>query len=51
MNHSPWVTDGGTNVVSILANGSMKPVARSEGELRQDIEDLTNAVIGALNLR
>jgi hypothetical protein len=48
--HSPWVTDGGTEVASVLANGSMKVVPRTDVELRQDIEDLVTAVIGAADL-
>lgn len=51
VNHSPWVTDGGKEVVSVLANGSMKAVPRGEAELRQDIDDLTAAVISAIELR
>ena len=51
MIHSPWVTDGGKEVVSVLANGSMKAVPRGEAELRQDIDDLTGAVISAIELR
>jgi hypothetical protein len=49
--HSPWVTDGGKEVVSVLANGSMKVVPRGEAELRQNIDDLTSAVLASIEIR
>lgn len=48
--HSPWIVDESTEAVSVLVNGSMKDVPRHEVDLRQDIDHLTNAVVGALNL-
>jgi len=49
--HGAWVTDGGSHVVAILANGSMKTVPRNEAELRGDIDALATAVKTALDLR
>jgi hypothetical protein len=50
MIHGAWVTDGGTEVAAVLANGSMKIVPRSEWELQSDIDALATAVKAALQL-
>lgn len=46
---SPWITDG-TEVVSVLLNGSMKSVPRGATELRADIDALTKANRDAVEL-
>lgn len=48
--HGAWVTDGGSDVVGVLASGSMKTVARNEADLRADVDALASAVITALDL-
>jgi hypothetical protein len=48
--HGAWVTDGGSQVIGVLANGSMKTVPRKEAELRADVDALATAVMTALDL-
>jgi len=48
--HSPWVTTEDDGLAFVLTNGSMKPLQRSEDELRRDIESLTQAVVSAIEL-